>query len=65
MLLFEFFPIAVALVGGMAAVWLYVVERRARQDPTEPDPRVRPIRRVPLDGQTPEGRGGRRPSMMP
>jgi len=29
-LLFEFFPAVVALVGAGVAVWLYVSERRAR-----------------------------------
>lgn len=64
MLLFEFFPAFVALVGGVAAVWLFVVELRARQDPTEVAPRPRPARRVPTGDGVPEP-GGRRPSMMP
>jgi hypothetical protein len=60
-LLFEFFPLFVALVGVVAAIFLFVKDRRSRQDPNEPewqrpqrDPRA-----------TSSERTGRRPSMMP
>jgi len=64
MLLFEFLPAFVALVGGLVAVWLFIVERRASNDPAEATPRQRPARRPPPADGAPE-RTGRRPSMMP
>jgi hypothetical protein len=62
-LLFEFFPLFVALVGVVAAIFLFIKDRRSRQDPNDHDesrPRVRPAR----TSSAPE-RTGRRPSMMP
>jgi len=34
-LLFEFFPLFVALVGVVAAIFLFMSDRRSRQDPNE------------------------------
>jgi hypothetical protein len=61
MLLFEFFPLFVALVGVIAAVLLYMKARSARanneaEDPiTPPDP----------SRKDDDGRPGLRPSMRP
>jgi hypothetical protein len=59
-LLFEFFPLFVALVGVLAAVGLFIVDRRSRRDPSHHEPQ--PARRRQSSG--PE-RPGRRPSMLP
>jgi hypothetical protein len=61
-LLFEFFPLFVALVGVVAAIFLLMIDRRSRQDPNEKEWK-RP-RRQPSTSSAPE-RPGRRPSMMP
>jgi len=61
-LLFEFFPLFVALVGVVAAIFLFMSDRRSRQDPNERE-WERP-RRLPQSPTTP-ARTGRRPSMMP
>ena len=61
-LLFEFFPLFVALVGVIAAIFLFKIDRRSRQDPNEQEWQ-RP-RRQPRSSSGPE-RPGRRPSMMP
>jgi len=59
-LLFEFFPAFVAVVGVVVAIWLFVKDRRAREA-NEPEPPVaRPI--PPAPGAGPE-RAGRRPAM--
>jgi hypothetical protein len=50
-LLLEFFPLFVAMVGVVAAISLFVTDRRSRQDP-------------PRTSSAPE-RPGRRPSMLP
>jgi hypothetical protein len=58
-LLFEFFPLFVALVGAVAAVFLFLKDRRSRSDPDymrQPE--------GPKPGASDE-RSGRRPSMMP
>jgi hypothetical protein len=62
-LLFEFFPLFVALVGVVAAIFLFVKDRRSRQDPNDSD-EIRPVRRPRRTSSVPE-RTGRRPSMMP
>jgi len=60
MLLFEFFPALVALVGVGVAFWLFMKDRRAREA-NDPEPPI--ARRVPPPpGAGPE-RTGRRPSM--
>jgi hypothetical protein len=62
-LLFEFFPLFVALVGVVAAIFLFVKDRRSRRDPNDSD-NFRPLRRPKRTSSEPE-RTGRRPSMMP
>jgi hypothetical protein len=62
-LLFEFFPLLVALVGAVAVIFLFVSDRRSRQDPNDSDVLPRP-RRPPRMPSGPE-RSGRRPSMRP
>jgi len=62
-LLFEFFPLFVALVGVVAAIFLFVEDRRSRQNPNDGD-EFRPVRRPRRTSSVPE-RTGRRPSMMP
>jgi hypothetical protein len=61
-LFFEFFPLFVALVGVVAAIVLFMTDRRSRQDPNERE--WIPPRRAPRTSSTPE-RTGRRPSMLP
>jgi hypothetical protein len=39
MLFFELFPAFVAVVSIGVGLWLFLVERRARQNPAEPPPR--------------------------
>jgi hypothetical protein len=63
-LLFEFFPLFVALVGVVAAVFLFVKDRRSRQDPNDSD-NFRPLRRPKRPSSSVPERTGRRPSMMP
>jgi hypothetical protein len=62
-LLFEFFPLFVALVGVVAVIFLFMSDRRSRKDPNDTDELPR-RRRPPLK---PSGRqnSGRRPSMLP
>lgn len=62
MLLFEFFPLFVALVGVAAAIALFLGDRRARNDPNyhEAEP-ARPVVKADAEPEQP----GRRPSMMP
>jgi hypothetical protein len=62
-LLFEFFPLFVALLGALAVVYLFMSDRRARQDPNDIDESPR-SRRPPRKSSAPE-RPGRRPSMLP
>jgi hypothetical protein len=62
-LLFEFFPLFVALVGVVAAIFLFIKDRRSRRDPNDTD-NFRPLRRPKRTSSAPE-RTGRRPSMMP
>jgi hypothetical protein len=63
-LFFELFAPFMTLLSVFAAVWLYVRERRARHDPTEPESVIRPKPPRPAGGRVPEGTG-RRPSMLP
>lgn len=61
MLLFEFFPAFVAIVSLIVALRLALIDRSARQDPTE-----RALHRVPPPrepGDAERERGSRRPSM--
>lgn len=60
MLLFEFFPLFVALVGVVAAILLFVKDRRARAANEPEDPITR---RKPISKDDDEGRPGLRPSM--
>lgn len=60
MLLFEFFPLFVALLGVVAAVFLFLKDRRARAA-NEPEDPVAP-RKEPSPGDD-EGGPGLRPSM--
>jgi hypothetical protein len=62
-LFFEFFPLAVAMVGGAAAVALWVINARAQRGPN-PEPhrqRVKPPGGV---GDGDDGKPIRRPSML-
>ena len=60
MLLFEFFPLFVALVGVVAAVFLFMKDRRARTANEPEDPIAK--RREPSPDDD-EGGPGLRPSM--
>ncbi len=60
MLLFEFFPLFVALVGVVAAVFLFMKDRRAR-DANEPEDPITQRREPSPDDD--EGGPGLRPSM--
>ena len=60
MLLFEFFPLFVALLGVVAAVFLFMKDRRARQA-NEPDDPIAPRKEPSPDDD--EGGPGLRPSM--
>ena len=60
MLLFEFFPLFVALVGVVAAIFLFMKDRRARAANEPEDPIAKRREPSPDDG---EGRPGLRPSM--
>jgi hypothetical protein len=62
-LLFEFFPLFVALVGAVAVIFLFMSDRRSRQNPNDSDELPR-RRRPPRTPSGPE-RSGRRPSMLP
>jgi hypothetical protein len=59
-LLFEFFPLFVALVGVVAAVFLFMKDRRAR-DANEPEDPIAQRREPSPDDD--EGGPGLRPSM--
>jgi hypothetical protein len=59
-LLFEFFPLFVALVGVVAAILLFMKDRRARAANEPEDPIAQ--RRSPSPDDD-EGRPGLRPSM--
>jgi hypothetical protein len=62
-LLFELFPLFVAIVVVLAAVSLFVADRKSRTDPDQRE--ERPVtRRVVSPSSAPE-RPGRRPSMAP
>jgi hypothetical protein len=58
-LLFEFFPLFVALVGVVAAIVLFMKDRRARAA-NEPED---PIARRNQDSKDDDGKPGLRPSM--
>jgi hypothetical protein len=61
-LFFEFFPLGVAMIGGAAAVVLWVINRRAQQGPN-PEPH-RPRIKAPHDvDAVTDGKPIRRPSM--
>ena len=62
MLLFELFPLFIAVVSVIVGVWLVMADRAARNDPAEQEPHRVPPPRPP--GNADEERGGRRPSMM-
>jgi hypothetical protein len=61
-LLFEFFPLFVAVVGAIVCVRLVIADRRARRNPTPGDGlrRVKPSR---TPGSREDERGSPRPSM--
>jgi hypothetical protein len=59
-LLFEFFPLFVALVGVVAAIFLFMKDRRARKANEPEDPIAQ--RRAPSPDDD-EGGPGLRPSM--
>jgi hypothetical protein len=59
-LLFEFFPLFVALVGVLAAVFLFVKDRRARAA-NEPEDPIAPRKEPSPDDD--DGGPGLRPSM--
>ena len=60
MLLFEFFPLFVALVGVVAAIFLFMKDRRARAANEPEDPIAR---RKDVSKDDDEGGPGLRPSM--
>jgi hypothetical protein len=60
MLLFEFFPLFVALVGVVAAVFLFMRDRRARAANEPEEPLAQRKEPSPDDDK---GAPGRRPSM--
>lgn len=60
MLLFEFFPLFVALIGVVAAVFLFMKDRRARETNEPEDPIAQ--RGEPSDDDDKGGKG-LRPSM--
>lgn len=62
MLFFELFAPAFAVISGIVVIVLFLVDRRARHDPAEPDPR-RTIRPVAAPGDGTRAPSGRRPSM--
>jgi hypothetical protein len=61
MLLFEFFPLFVALVGAVAVIFLFMKDRRARANNEPEDPIAQ--RREPLSDDDDERGPGLRPSM--
>jgi len=61
MLLFELFPLFMALVTVVVGVWLVMVDRAAREDPAEKMPHKVPPPRPP--GKDDHKGGSRRPSM--
>ena len=60
MLLFEFFPLFVAMVGVVAAIFLFMKDRRARAA-NEPEDPIAQRKQVSKDDD--EGGAGLRPSM--
>ena len=60
MLLFEFFPLVVALVGAVAVIFLFMKDRRARANNEPEDPIAQ--RKAPSPDDD-EGGPGLRPSM--
>ena len=60
MLLFEFFPLFVALVGAVAVIFLFMKDRRARAANEPEDPIAR---RKAVSKDDDEGGPGLRPSM--
>lgn len=60
MLFFEFFPLLVALVGVVAAVFLFMKDRRARKT-NEPEDPIAPRKEPSSDDD--KGGPGLRPSM--
>lgn len=60
MLLFEFFPLFVALVGAVAVIFLFMKDRRARANDEPEDPIAQRKEPSPDDD---EGGPGLRPSM--
>ena len=60
MLLFEFFPLFVALIGVVAAVFLFLKDRRARRA-NEPEDPIAPRKEPSPDDD--KGGPGLRPSM--
>ncbi len=62
MLFFEFLPLAVAMIGGAAAIVLWVINYRAQRGPN-PEPH-RPRIKAPRDtDEVGDGKPIRRPSM--
>jgi hypothetical protein len=66
-LFFEFFPLFVMIAGTMTAIWLFVLNTRVRNDPTEEDAQRRLEERWAADARrranaTPEPTIVRRPS---
>jgi hypothetical protein len=59
-LLFEFFPLFVALVGAVAVIFLFMKDRRARKNNEPEDPIAQRKEPSPDDD---EGGPGLRPSM--
>ena len=62
MLLFELFPLFIAVVSLIVGVWLVMADRAARKNPDEQQPHRVPPPRPP--GNEDEERGSRRPSML-
>jgi hypothetical protein len=63
-LLFEFFPLFVALVGVVVAILLFLRDRRARAANEPEAPIIRPRKRS-GPGRDDDERPGLRPSMRP
>ena len=63
MLFFELFPAFVAVVSIGVGLWLFLVERRARQNPAEPPPRRVTSRPEVTDDVRARRPGSGRPSM--
>jgi hypothetical protein len=65
MLLFEFFPLFVAIVSVVVGVWLYVANRSAPDESAEHEKRRRDVaaRAAAAQKDKPSGPGRGRPSM--